>query len=404
MKPKERRLFRTGNCERRAALLLLFSKRLTGGFAWQPQQHIRHQLVVHSRQRAFNYFEWRAASSQNSIGWARRLPSRLLNGEPGTDGPDDRGHFASVNEVANLMTDSRVENRNGAHLPQAKTLAEEEAPVARSDDEKSRVAQLKRENDRLKRKIKDLEEENQMLHFEVANRIVLESFEGEGRIRMVAQLQRRPPDTESTYRVSDTSLVGTPGDITLEESYQQTDESMWCDQLDDDDTCPLEPTVSFTEALRDRSLWLVGLLIMQSLSGIVLARNEELLTKHPVSMSNRRRVFWSPTLRRLHRRCFRSTFFARRFHSIYICSHLLSNHAGWRWRQRRQSSQRPGDSRAGPGHAERTDAGAILDPRTENGGLLVGDLVLHRFCASRRLSNALSGNGCRDCIAHDDCL
>jgi len=39
---------------------------------------------------------------------------------------------------------------------------------------------------------------------------------------------------------------------------------------------------SFREALRDRSQWLIGLLILQSCSGFILSRNEILLQRHPV--------------------------------------------------------------------------------------------------------------------------
>ena len=35
-------------------------------------------------------------------------------------------------------------------------------------------------------------------------------------------------------------------------------------------------------AIMDRGIWLVGLLIMQSCSGFVLSRNEQLLKRHPV--------------------------------------------------------------------------------------------------------------------------
>lgn len=48
------------------------------------------------------------------------------------------------------------------------------------------------------------------------------------------------------------------------------------------DQCPVEPTISFGAALRDRAYWLVGLLLMQSFSGIILSRNEALLADHPV--------------------------------------------------------------------------------------------------------------------------
>merc|ERR1719273_2627986 len=60
------------------------------------------------------------------------------------------------------------------------------------------------------------------------------------------------------------------------------------DCLDDDNNddnshaCPVEPDVTFKDALRDRAYWLVGLLVLQSCSGLILSRNEMLLQKHPV--------------------------------------------------------------------------------------------------------------------------
>lgn len=57
----------------------------------------------------------------------------------------------------------------------------------------------------------------------------------------------------------------------------------WCARLPDPSCCPVEPSVGFGEALRDRALWLIGLLVFQSVSGIILANNEELLVRHPVS-------------------------------------------------------------------------------------------------------------------------
>ena len=59
------------------------------------------------------------------------------------------------------------------------------------------------------------------------------------------------------------------------------DGNLWCDDLDED-SCPVEPTVSFGSALRDRAYWLVGLLVMQSCSGLILSRNEALLANHPI--------------------------------------------------------------------------------------------------------------------------
>ncbi len=47
------------------------------------------------------------------------------------------------------------------------------------------------------------------------------------------------------------------------------------------DECPMEPNVTFLDALRSRANWLVGLLALQSCSGFILSRNEELLRDHP---------------------------------------------------------------------------------------------------------------------------
>ena len=46
--------------------------------------------------------------------------------------------------------------------------------------------------------------------------------------------------------------------------------------------CPVEPDVSFADAVRSRACWLAGLLALQSCSGFILSRNEALLQDHPV--------------------------------------------------------------------------------------------------------------------------
>lgn len=46
--------------------------------------------------------------------------------------------------------------------------------------------------------------------------------------------------------------------------------------------CPVEPNISFKDAMKSRAYWLVGLLALQSCSGFILSRNEMLLQDHPV--------------------------------------------------------------------------------------------------------------------------
>ena len=107
------------------------------------------------------------------------------------------------------------------------------------------IQDLVDENQRLRAKIKMLQEANTALEQidspVSGKKIIIETFEGENKM-----------------------------------------EDKWCDEVElEDGCCPIEPNVSFREALRDRAYWLVGLLVMQSCSSFFLARNEELLTSYP---------------------------------------------------------------------------------------------------------------------------
>jgi hypothetical protein len=136
--------------------------------------------------------------------------------------------------------------------------------------------QLYASNQELRQKVESLEEEVRYLRAKVSTRIVLESFEGENRLLVRAK---------NEYRYDDENNDGSTGTnmmATRSSGMTTGDSAMWCDELEDG-SCPVEPMISFTEALRDRALWLVGLLMLQSFSGIILAHNEGLLARHPVS-------------------------------------------------------------------------------------------------------------------------
>jgi hypothetical protein len=121
------------------------------------------------------------------------------------------------------------------------------------------IIRLQYENKQLRESLRRMEIENsRLLHDAPPSRIILETFEGERKIRRAE------------------SMMMMDGEMAMDDS------SMWCDELEDD-ACPVEPMISFGEALRDRAYWLVGLLILQSGSGLILARNEALLANHPVS-------------------------------------------------------------------------------------------------------------------------
>lgn len=154
---------------------------------------------------------------------------------------------------------------NGFHSFGAATIDNE----PKKSDQK-----LRNENEILRRRVKDLEDENFLLRHEVSSRIVLEQFEGE-RIRHDSTSNVIVPNPNN--RQSTTSIANYSNN---NENYDS--DLMWCDELEDGQ-CPVEPAISFGEALRDRAYWLVGLLALQSCSGLILARNEALLENHPFS-------------------------------------------------------------------------------------------------------------------------
>lgn len=134
----------------------------------------------------------------------------------------------------------------------------------------SKLNLLQQENQILRMTIKELETEN--LTLESQRRIVIENFEGEGNT-----IQNPWWNSNGGDSTTDGTLLQTAGMAAAMVTGMEE-----CDERDDDGACPLEPDVSFKDALRDRAYWLVGLLALQSMSGFILARNEELLQTHPV--------------------------------------------------------------------------------------------------------------------------
>jgi len=128
-----------------------------------------------------------------------------------------------------LMTTSRFSTNTNE-------VGKEEEFVV-TDSIGNKLEMLQHKNELLENKLLQLEEDNQNLQETCScYQIVIETFEGEGR-------------------------------------KSETNEG---------DTCPIEPDISFIDAMRDRAYWLVGLLAFQSCSGFILSRNEALLETHPV--------------------------------------------------------------------------------------------------------------------------
>lgn len=203
------------------------------------------------------------------------------------------------------------------------------ALAATVPDAETQLAQLKQENDILRLQVAELEEENLRLHKHGGpvspENIIIERFEGERKPLLdengeeILPWYERDDDDEDddgengdrevlpgqkalmSFGDNSTEVVVLPAkkqsseppmsDLTADlagvgsapsSSTSLSTEDECSDNKYDAFTCPIEPDVSFGDALRDRAYWLCGLLAMQSLSGFILSRNEVLLQNHPV--------------------------------------------------------------------------------------------------------------------------
>lgn len=95
---------------------------------------------------------------------------------------------------------------------------------------------LQEENGLLRETIRQLELENERLK-NSASRIVIENFEGEGKL---------PPESSWFEGMGSSGPPELPsaGGITLTGEQLEAQQQLWCDELDGDE-CPIEPTISF---------------------------------------------------------------------------------------------------------------------------------------------------------------
>ncbi len=167
-----------------------------------------------------------------------------------------------------------------------------------------RIKLLQSQNDEL---LKQQQQQQQQSPFLYEQRLILEDFEGwpipsvDARGGIVDGWNKR----EKRYTDELTEGGGSMGDDTT--SYaaagaadvQDDDElGLVSSGLDEDELCeyddqsnkwtsgigecPVEPNITFLDAMKSRAYWLVGLLALQSCSGFILSRNELLLQDHPV--------------------------------------------------------------------------------------------------------------------------
>ena len=145
------------------------------------------------------------------------------------------------------------------------------------------VNKLKKENKLLQERLHLLQEQNDQLQKErrtytnnnrkIEQRIILEDFEGE------------IYDTNNNYSVDDDDdefgLSNNADPLIDEDEVCEYDDTSnkWLNSIGE---CPVEPNITFLDAMKSRAYWLVGLLALQSCSGFILSRNELLLQDHPV--------------------------------------------------------------------------------------------------------------------------
>jgi cation transporter-like permease len=175
------------------------------------------------------------------------------------------------------------------------------ATTATANGEDDVVTKLKAENRLLQERLKLLQAQNDELlklttttgdENEVPmpqQRLILEDFEGEGN-----------PFSAGVTSAATSAVVGTATTTTTLDEGEEDDElGLVSTGIDEDELCeyddqtnkwnnngigecPVEPNVTFLDAMKSRAYWLVGLLALQSCSGFILSRNELLLQDHPV--------------------------------------------------------------------------------------------------------------------------
>lgn len=183
--------------------------------------------------------------------------------------------------------------------------------------ESTKISLLEQENQILRQTIEQLERENELLEHSKGQRIIMENFEGAGKPMYNAngeevdstwwERENGDPESQTFHlgltnramaddrsKVSGTSSISTTpslrnangtgmafADVSTSANSAAVPALEQCDVYNDS-SCPIEPELSFKDAFKDRAYWLVGLLTLQSMSGFILARNEQLLQTHPV--------------------------------------------------------------------------------------------------------------------------
>ena len=228
------------------------------------------------------------------------------------DNDNKNDHTGGTNNDSGNNDEDRMENENDTNFFEDPSNMMQQHNLFRSNDNTNTnnnnnnnnnttlvdvavASAIVTENTLLRTAIRQLEEENQRLKVSMEQQDAQKVPQRETAAATVVAVSAT--EIEATADGPSSPLPRRPSRIILETFEGERRIAEFNDEVDDDeecvlvydedtkmmsDGCPIEPNIGFGEALRDRATWLVGLLILQSLSGIILSRNELLLANHPV--------------------------------------------------------------------------------------------------------------------------
>mgnify|MGYP005846563033 CR=1 FL=1 len=290
-------------------LLLFFLCTTTNVHCWQsalaPLARLKSKLRISPRTRNISrdrgssgggLFGQEASfpiSSSSSSSSSRRNKGSSLydsptNGDKNHENGKERSNMGKRerirHKVSNMWSNGRLKQSLSLDRNNGKAAAVE---MATTPNKEELLEEMETENKLLRETIRQLEIENDRLHSQ--QRVVLESFEGDTFFFRSAEKEKQQQreynfDGEGVgdQMMMDWGITLTEAEMSGDfKSIEDEEAAQWCDEVEDE-ACPVEPSISFGEALRDRAYWLVGLLAMQSCSGLILSRNEALLANHPI--------------------------------------------------------------------------------------------------------------------------
>ncbi|KAK1741018.1 divalent cation transporter [Skeletonema marinoi] len=214
-----------------------------------------------------------------------------------------------------IIGTTNTQRRRQLHSSSEDASSSSDSTTTTATNGQDDLTKLKAENRLLQERLKLLQIQNDELLKQqqqgekpIEQRLILEDFEGwptdvaRGSSTIVDGWNKREKRYTDELLTEGSAIDGSVGDSTTttnDNGVEDDDElGLVSSGLDEDELCeyddqsnkwtsgigecPLEPNITFLDAMKSRAYWLVGLLALQSCSGFILSRNELLLQDHPV--------------------------------------------------------------------------------------------------------------------------